>query len=51
MEQQTFYKEDSFGLKTLHSEQRLKLIQVDGIGHRDWTLPEVFIKYVAPLLD
>jgi palmitoyl-protein thioesterase len=49
MTNQTFYTEDTFGLKTLDTTGRLNLTVVPGVSHGDWTGDEEVIKkYVLP---
>lgn len=47
-----FYKADSFGLKTLDSEGRVKLCTVAGVEHLDWPFNEsVFNKCILTYLS
>ena len=52
LQNQTFYRDDSFGLRTLDERGRLTLTEVPGVAHDDWVRDEgVFAKYVLPFLD
>lgn len=45
------YVSDKFGLKTLDKKMRLKLIELNGVSHRDWhTNTTVIDKYIIPFL-
>ena len=46
-----FYKDDSFGLRTLDQQGKVKVYEVPGIEHLEWPLSsEVFEKYIEPWL-
>ncbi|KAM9995783.1 hypothetical protein ACTFIY_001977 [Dictyostelium cf. discoideum] len=46
------YQQDSYGLKTLDSQGKLKLTQVDGVKHADWLRREdLFNQYILPLIS
>jgi hypothetical protein len=50
-ENQTFVQQDLTGLLTMWKQQRVKLIEIDGMKHGDWLRNEtVFAKNIAPLL-
>ncbi|KAK9511227.1 hypothetical protein O3M35_005825 [Rhynocoris fuscipes] len=52
MREQPFYKNDSFGLKTLDKSGRLHTLNISGFSHYDWHLNVSFIdNYVLPFLD
>lgn len=49
MTAQSFYTDDTFGLKTLDTTGRLNLTVVEGVSHGDWTGDIAIIrKYVLP---
>lgn len=52
MENQMFYKNDSFGLRTLASEGKLETITLSGFDHYDWHLNLTYLEdYILPHLD
>lgn len=52
MRNQSFYKNDSFGLRTLDSQGKLELITLSGLDHYDWhTNLTVVDNYIIPYLD
>lgn len=52
MEDQLFYKNDWFGLKTLNERGDLLMVDPDGVYHTDWLVSEdTFVTYVLPYLE
>lgn len=51
MTSQDFYKADSFGLRTLDQQGKVKVYEIPGIEHLEWPLSqEIFEKYIEPWL-
>ncbi|KAL9644996.1 hypothetical protein ABK040_004489 [Willaertia magna] len=51
MKEQSFYLQDSFGLQTLESQNRLIKIEVPNVKHLDWiSYSNYFIKFMKPYL-
>lgn len=49
---QGFYKNDSFGLKSLDKEGKLKIIELSGNTHLQWHINMTVIdNYILPYLD
>lgn len=46
-----FYSEDSFGLRTLNEQGRVKVFEVPGVQHLHWHHnKQIFQKYIEPYL-
>jgi palmitoyl-protein thioesterase len=52
MTDQTVYKNDVFGLKTLNDNGKLIVHDVPNVQHMDWIIkPELFTQFIEPHLD
>lgn len=52
LQHQDVYKNDTLGLKTLNSTERLKLITLADVSHYNWHSNETVINdYILPFLD
>ena len=47
-----FYHDDSFGLRTLDEQGKVKIYDVPGVKHADWgRRSDIFDKYMKPWLN
>ena len=52
MRDQLFYKNDSFGLRTMDTKNKIELLTLSGFDHFDWHTNLTFLdNYVLPYLD
>lgn len=52
LKSQDFYRDDTFGLRTLNEQGKLKVYEIPGVKHQQWVKSrDVFDKYIEPWLE